>query len=739
MKSPNDSTLDNMIKINVDPSSIVSILNNMSNKIKEQEKRMVFLEKQIQLFVPYEQYTKEMGYATELSSSAMKQSSEAVTQVNAYQSKTLDTVRDIYQTIDNKTNEAIVTINMAQKGMIDSIHQQINETHSQLKQTQASAKESSLILKQHSETLKEMAVNTTILGERIHHVNSELIKHVNQSQALQAIPIKANEPKIPPFDPEAFREELKNFSNRVARVEQRQKQITENEIESSQRYQRMLDGLSSQFNERVTSLQKTMEIIMAKPAPAPPRSENGSNAYSEVWNVLNQNRATILNAITEQNLISQRVSELQGAIRELQSRPVSHENTSSSIKQSIIAHQQMLQNVPLDNDIRVKEHKQLATTVNGLGDAMAAALQDITKIKSTVNRNEKDIRDVVMAFMDEFKLIRTNASGLEHLPPLNLTNCVPSFFNNPSFTFDRDESACSTPCESDRDIYSNRTADYAPRRSDSFYRKTQSDEELPSAISQPKPKKISGLLHLISRPDGQKKPPKRSTSDYSLKTEVVDTINEVAELQHTKQPHPEDRVQVVENYRQDVISSSQGTERVTKTVIVYDKESTEEIKKLFDKFSGEKDQLMLAVDRKVDRDMVERLFDKFRTLISSLNEKIKEMASMMGHFAKQKDVEAVAEVVAHMPEITERSVGIKKGPECLFCGRARSQLAGQISPRSALCGGGVTVSIQTVGDNSSNLIYGDGGAFIGGGSRMESFPHFQLPPLKEKPKQIVNQ
>ncbi|EAY23738.1 hypothetical protein TVAG_120760 [Trichomonas vaginalis G3] len=114
-------------------------------------------------------------------------------------------------------------------------------------------------------------------------------------------------------------------------------------------------------------------------------------------------------------------------------------------------------------------------------------------------------------------------------------------------------------------------------------------------------------------------------------------------------------------------------------------------------------ECLSSLDRKVDRQFVERLFDKFRTIINGLNENVNTLASNISGFASLKDVEELAKIIKSSQNETQCSAG-KRGQVCLFCGRPRTSVTGQISRSQAVkLGFPPTAHIGSEG----NVIYGD--------------------------------
>jgi hypothetical protein len=128
--------------------------------------------------------------------------------------------------------------------------------------------------------------------------------------------------------------------------------------------------------------------------------------------------------------------------------------------------------------------------------------------------------------------------------------------------------------------------------------------------------------------------------------------------------------------------------------------------------SREKNEIISAMDRKVDRDFVERLFNKFRAMMVAMNERVRELAALTEKFATQKDVKAVAQLVCQIPEFNETAAS-RVGPECLICGRTRGQVGGQ--PQ------------QEEDESMIHYVYGEGGMFR---KTAGTVGRICLPPLK---------
>ena len=472
-------------------------------------------------------------------------------------------------------------------------------------------------------------------------------------------------------------------------------------------------------NDKLSKLQETITNTLTTLAER--KKGPNDDQFEQLWAISNQNRATLMDALGEIAMHGRKIDVLMKAVDAPLPEIVTPEELPPSPRVM------RPQDESSEANIGLREHRELASTVDGLGDRMNIALQDITSLKNAVNRNEKDVKDVVLAIIDEFKLIRGNATGLENLPPLNLANCVPSFFNNPSFTFTREDlSSCSSSCASERSI----------RNSLSNERMSILAETGPLCPIDEEPithvRRVSGLMHIVCRSEHLKKAMAVDEGAFGSLHDFNLSDGEEEEEEEEEEAHEhEEEVKEVEmekkSSRRD--SSKLGSRADSPPTRPLLPDEIAKLKMMLNTFLGEKDKLMSAVERKVDRDMVERLFNKFRTIIMRLNDKVTDLSSLLGKFATQQDVDVVAKAVSHIPYGPEKGAAVKLGPECICCGRARTALSGQVPASTAIRGSGVTVNIQTPNNGASSFLYGDGGAYRG--SLIDSFPHFKLPQLSK--------
>lgn len=659
---------EGMISVSLDPSNIVKAIQKLSKHVKEQGDRIAFLESQQAVNATKADITAVIANAELVTKEATNMADRAILESGNVR-KEMGHVKEAFlTTIDSKCSELLFTTSIATKVMgenltasIDCLSVQFSEFKKQCELEQGKRD-----LEYHEDSA-ELTSAVQTLGDRVQHQHSEFLKHCKDGKLHSG-----------------------------AKASQSDQGDNHDECDDADHGEEL--GLSARQMDRL-------------------------------FEIVQQNHKDLMITMSEQKLHADAIDDLCQAFAQLPDGTLARPGGDEEPPVVGLARRRTKMNrkkgQPLDIDIRVKERNDLASTVGGLDDRMNVALQDIMTIKNMMSRDQKDVRNAVLAINDEFTLIRNNASGLENLPPLNLATCVPSFFNNPSFTFaGEDGSSCSSGRTTDRSIGMG----VGGRKS----KLNQGSAYPPSIDEEPKRcvRRVSGLLHLVSHVSnqngGRKNEPRRapeidsdSGNDASIETDAsFASMDESPRSGRRRPAYPSVAQEMSPELQEEVrqIVADNGL-----------------LKEMMELFHNEKDELMSAVDRKVDRDMVERLFNNFRTLMMKISERVNELSQFLGRCATQQDIEAVVKVVTHVPEATgDQAAGVKLGPECLVCGRAKSSLTGQVAMSAALRGAGVTANIQTA-NNGGNFVYGDGAAFRGA-ALMESFPHFKLPMLKNPPK-----
>jgi hypothetical protein len=90
-------------------------------------------------------------------------------------------------------------------------------------------------------------------------------------------------------------------------------------------------------------------------------------------------------------------------------------------------------------------------------------------------------------------------------------------------------------------------------------------------------------------------------------------------------------------------------------------------------FVAARNELMIAVERTVDGDMVEGLFSKFKTVIVDVNQRVSswQVLSTGAHRSRTSRQ-------SHMPMLRDHSAGVKIGTECICCERADTTVSGRV-------------------------------------------------------------
>lgn len=139
----------------------------------------------------------------------------------------------------------------------------------------------------------------------------------------------------------------------------------------------------------------------------------------------------------------------------------------------------------------------------------------------------------------------------------------------------------------------------------------------------------------------------------------------------------------------------------------------EDVKARMDEIEKQNIDVLSALDRKVDREFDERLFEKFRVYINQIKETVNNLSQQVENYATRDEVEEVKKIATGIPvKVIDQGPVVRKGPVCLFCGRPKTSITGSISPRTARKVGRAPVAVPT---QSTDLVYGEGQAFVKGG------------------------
>ncbi|OHT12040.1 hypothetical protein TRFO_18229 [Tritrichomonas foetus] len=331
----------------------------------------------------------------------------------------------------------------------------------------------------------------------------------------------------------------------------------------------------------------------------------------------------------------------------------------------------------------------------GNGNLNTVALEtELSKLENDFESHQDKVVAAMNAIQFELQQIRDHGEGLAGLPPLNLANVVPSFFNNPSFTWSRNDDSAEEDFESNQSsLNSIRSGKHHTRPSIAMISRNL--------------KRSSDALDAIS-----------SNASSECQTPITQNRSKVGFGIPKRESEP---IVVTEKVDVDEIISKIKNEL-----------DIQGMKDTFKQIKNEHTQAMSTIERKIEREYVERLFDKFRVIIHGLNDRIKELASLNNDCATRQDMQLVVQFLKNMPKESRPGTAVKKGPSCLFCNRPKTSIAGEISPRTAAMAGSPPVRSVANEGSSCEFIYGDGQAYRRD-ENFQSFPHFDfLPPLPGK-------
>ena len=94
------------------------------------------------------------------------------------------------------------------------------------------------------------------------------------------------------------------------------------------------------------------------------------------------------------------------------------------------------------------------------------------------------------------------------------------------------------------------------------------------------------------------------------------------------------------------------------------------------------DQVISMLDRKIDREFVERMFDKFREMMNAFKEEIDNMQASFLNWVTRDELEIVLRQFNDMIHDTENTAVSTSKYHCLLCGRPRQRVAGMINGQS---------------------------------------------------------
>ena len=89
-------------------------------------------------------------------------------------------------------------------------------------------------------------------------------------------------------------------------------------------------------------------------------------------------------------------------------------------------------------------------------------------------------------------------------------------------------------------------------------------------------------------------------------------------------------------------------------------------------------KIQTDIDNKIDREFVDRLFNKFRVLVSELKEKVDQIQSTFLSWVTREELEEVLiQFSNNLKDIKDTAVGTTKY-QCLLCGKPRTHVSGMM-------------------------------------------------------------
>ncbi|OHS93355.1 hypothetical protein TRFO_40349 [Tritrichomonas foetus] len=90
------------------------------------------------------------------------------------------------------------------------------------------------------------------------------------------------------------------------------------------------------------------------------------------------------------------------------------------------------------------------------------------------------------------------------------------------------------------------------------------------------------------------------------------------------------------------------------------------------------DQVSAKIEQKIDREFVERLFNKFRVVVSDLKDKIDQIQCTFLGWVTREELEEVLERFVEQLQEVKDTAGASSKYKCLLCGRPRTHISGMI-------------------------------------------------------------
>ncbi|OHT09477.1 hypothetical protein TRFO_04560 [Tritrichomonas foetus] len=124
-----------------------------------------------------------------------------------------------------------------------------------------------------------------------------------------------------------------------------------------------------------------------------------------------------------------------------------------------------------------------------------------------------------------------------------------------------------------------------------------------------------------------------------------------------------------------------------KVVTILADSAKRDIQKEADSLKKTVDIVVTQVDGKIDREFVERMFNKFRVALNEMNEKIDNLQCSFLEWVTRDELELVLQNFTKVIADVKDTAAVKSKYNCLLCGRPRQHLAGMMIKKEALVRG----------------------------------------------------
>jgi len=209
--------------------------------------------------------------------------------------------------------------------------------------------------------------------------------------------------------------------------------------------------------------------------------------------------------------------------------------------------------------------------------------------------------------------------------------------------------------------------------------KTIDTTPVPVSVVQRKKKVIDTEIRVVQHntPDAPYlAPPPIQVTDYQKPQKMISEVKITYNALRSKRPRTAGGNELPD-VSDEIIE--QKVNKAAKRVVGWMTEQVyREISEQSEKIQKTANNLISLVDRKIDRDFVERMFNKFRVMLSSINEEIEGMQCSFLNWITRDELEIVLQKFASRLTEDEDAAATKHKFECLLCGKPRTHLSGMI-------------------------------------------------------------